>query len=138
MEQVPDAVAILAERNAALRFEHLPVSTVLATKRLILDLLGIAYPGFAARAVPELHSVLTATYGAAGNARIWGSAGRLPAPEAALLNSAAAHALDFDDTHDRGPCRRAFRDARAERHFRRAQCAGGPGGPVQPVPARRI
>lgn len=101
MEQAPDAVAILAERNAALRFESLPASTVLATKRLILDLLGIAYPGFAARAVPELHSVLTATYGAGGNARIWGSAGRLPAPEAALLNSAAAHALDFDDTHDR-------------------------------------
>ncbi|MFF8883201.1 MmgE/PrpD family protein [Streptomyces flaveolus] len=64
----------------------------------LLDLIGnslAAVPTDAAAAV----SAMTASWGGTPQATAIGTAKRLPAPAAALVNGTLAHSMDFDDTH---------------------------------------
>lgn len=73
-------------------------ATVAAARHGLIDTLGVALRGAAEPVVARtLAAVLP--WGS-GPARAIGHAGALPAPSAALVNGAAAHALDFDDNFD--------------------------------------
>jgi len=74
------------------------METVRATKRFVLDTLGVALAGTTMPGIPDV-ARLAARWGGLPEATIWGSTERVPAQNAALVNAAAAHALDFDDVH---------------------------------------
>jgi 2-methylcitrate dehydratase PrpD len=96
-----DPAAALAAHVAAARFEDLPAATVAATKRDLLDSLACALGGSGAAGIPELLKLLR-HWGGREEAPLLLVGGRLPAPAAAMVHGAMGHALDFDDTFDRG------------------------------------
>jgi 2-methylcitrate dehydratase PrpD len=61
----------------------------------ILDTIGVALAGAMEPAARAVHAVI-ADGGAVG-CRVWGTRQTAPAPDAALANGTAAHALDYDD-----------------------------------------
>ena len=89
----------LCETVARWRYEDLPPEVVRVLKSFLIDTLGVI--GGAARApgIPELHARLT-RWERDGAATALIGKRRLSPPSAALVNGAAAHALDFDDQHD--------------------------------------
>ena len=97
----PDPAQTLSEHVHRTAFSDLPAPTVTATRRDILDTLGATLGGSGAPGVAQV----------AGLARRWGGleesnvlvlGGKLPAPQAAMVNATMGHALDFDDTYDKG------------------------------------
>ncbi len=95
-----DPALALAEHVCQTTFAALPGSAVLATKRDILDTLGVALGGSVAPGVAELARVVT-HWGGRAESSLWLLGGRVPAPQAALVNATMGHALDFDDSLDR-------------------------------------
>jgi len=96
-----DPAQILAEHVVQTSYSALPAHARTSSKRDILDTLGAAIGGSVAPGIDTL----------AGMVRHWGGRGessllllgdRVPSPQAALVNAAMGHALDFDDTLDRG------------------------------------
>jgi 2-methylcitrate dehydratase PrpD len=69
----------------------------------LLDVLGCGLAAVGLDAGSAAAAVATAQGGAA-EAAVLGGPGRLPAALAALANGTRCHALDFDDTHERGIC----------------------------------
>src|ERR1700761_4728732 len=96
-----DPSAALAAHVAGSRFQDLPSTTVTATKRDLRDTLGCALGGRGPPAIASLVN-LSRRWGGAGEAGLLLLNERLPAPQAAFIHGAMAHALDFDDTYDRG------------------------------------
>jgi 2-methylcitrate dehydratase PrpD len=94
--------AQLADHIAALDFAVLPDRTVAATRRSLLDTIGVMLgaSGLAEEALPYRRHALD---GGAGPSRLIGLNGRVAPAAAALANGALAHALDFGDTFDEGP-----------------------------------
>ena len=91
----------IAAHAAGLRCESLPASTVHAFKRALLDHVTCALAG---SAMPVSRALLsyyeeTDTARAAG---VSGTGARLSAANAALVNGANTHGLDFDDGHTNG------------------------------------
>jgi 2-methylcitrate dehydratase PrpD len=85
----------LAEQWSNLTFADLPQKAIDVGKQCILDWMGCALAGSQERLVELLRQEL----GSPGPATLIG-AGRQASPrDAALINGAAGHALDFDDTH---------------------------------------
>lgn len=64
----------------------------------IVDLVGVAL-GALGDPTTEAVARTVEGWGGRGGATAFGSGAKLPAPQAALINGALAHALDFDDTH---------------------------------------
>src|ERR687885_4883 len=95
-----DPAFTLAEHVCQTTFAALPSSAVLATKRDILDTLGAALGGSVAPGVAELAGVVK-HWGGREESSLWLLGGRVPAPQAALVNATMGHALDFDDSLDR-------------------------------------
>src|SRR6266568_3804975 len=95
-----DPAFTLAEHVCQMTFAALPASAVRATKRDILDTLGAALGGSVAPGVAELSRVVK-HWGGREESSVWLLGGRVPAPQAALVNATMGHALDFDDTFDR-------------------------------------
>lgn len=91
----------IAAHFAALTFDALPPATVHATRRALLDALGVMLgaSGLGEDAPPYRQHAMTAD----GPARLLGFAARSTPSLAALANGALAHALDFGDTFDAGP-----------------------------------
>ena len=96
-----DPAQILAEHVAQTTYNDLPPEALTASKRDILDTLGAAIGGSPAPGIDTL----------VGMARHWGGRGestlllfgdQVPAPQAAMVNAAMGHALDYDDTLDHG------------------------------------
>ena len=96
-----DPALALAEHVCHTTFETLPEHAVVSSKRDILDTFGAALGGSVAPGIGQL----------VGLARRWGGreessllllGGRVPAPQAAMVNASMGHALDFDDTFDQG------------------------------------
>jgi 2-methylcitrate dehydratase PrpD len=94
-----DPAQAFAHHIAAARADALPAATVRATCRDILDTLGCMLGGSAAPGIDTLRT-LAARWGGREEATVLLAGLRVPAHQAALVNGAMAHALDFDDTHD--------------------------------------
>jgi 2-methylcitrate dehydratase PrpD len=88
----------LAERALELSYDDIP-EVVLEHARLhLLDTLGVAL----AAASTEFGRKITQaarSLGSGDESTVVGSAQRLPAPSAALINGTLIHALEYDDTH---------------------------------------
>jgi 2-methylcitrate dehydratase PrpD len=91
----------LAEHVCRTTFADLPKAAVIAAKRDILDTLGAMLGGSVAPGVAELAG-LVGHWSGREESTLLLMAGKVPAPQAALVNAAMGHALDFDDTLDRG------------------------------------
>ncbi len=97
---VPPVTERLARFAAGLSFDALPPAVVERVPLLLLDLAGIVVRGRDVDSTGPMVDALRALgqhHG--GTATVLGSATRWQPQAAALLNGAAAHSLDFDDTH---------------------------------------
>ncbi|RYY97885.1 MAG: MmgE/PrpD family protein [Comamonadaceae bacterium] len=91
----------LAEHAVRIRFADLPATTVAATKRSLLDALGVALAaGTMGEATPAFLDL--ARVSGTGPCKIIGHALHTAPAVAALVNGAMSHALDYEDTHDAG------------------------------------
>jgi 2-methylcitrate dehydratase PrpD len=88
----------LARFAAGIRDTGLPADLRHKIAGHLLDLLGNAVAAVGEKPAEAVHA-LAAEWGGAPTATAIGSAQRLPAPSAALVNGTLAHSLDFDDTH---------------------------------------
>jgi aconitate decarboxylase len=77
-----------------------PVAARDAAKKFVFDSIGVALAG---GVVPQSTLVLNAAraWGSGVDARVWGSAQRLPAPSAAMVNAFHIHNQEFDCVHER-------------------------------------
>jgi 2-methylcitrate dehydratase PrpD len=90
--------AVLARRAAALRYEDLPEDIRTLARQCLLDWLAVTLAG----AGEELSGILRAEAEEQGGkpvATLIGHSLRVPTQQAALVNGAASHALDFDDVN---------------------------------------
>lgn len=88
----------LAEQARTLRLSGIPETTLIWARQCVLDYIGCTLAG----ASDELVEILLAEMreqGGAEAATVLGHAGKLPVASAAIVNGAAAHALDFDDVN---------------------------------------
>lgn len=92
-----EATAAIASHVEALTFDDLPRIVIERAKLAILDTLGVAVAGSRETAV-ELVLRQARTGVTRGDATVLGHPEKLPAAAAALVNGAAAHVLDFDDS----------------------------------------
>lgn len=69
-----------------------------ATKKLLIDTIGVALAGSGAAGVEPTVN-LVRQWGGKAESTIWVFGDKLPSIHTAFLNSMMAHALDFDDTH---------------------------------------
>src|SRR6185503_13274376 len=88
----------LAQYWAAARYEDLPPESIRLAKRFLLDTLAAGIAG----ANTEVPSIVLRTVQASlgetgGSSVLWGRDTALPAPQAALVNGTASHALELDD-----------------------------------------
>ncbi|MDX2204230.1 MAG: MmgE/PrpD family protein [Hyphomicrobiaceae bacterium] len=84
---------------AQLHCADIPTGVLESAKRHLLDAIGLGVLGSAQPMPRNALAGILAMPGAAGSARVWGTATTLAAPYAALANGIACHAADFDDTH---------------------------------------
>ena len=94
-----DASSLFARNFFKTRYEDLPADVIVATKKEILDLLGVALGGSSQPGAKQVFELVKA-WGGREESSIIGSEQKVPAPSAALANAAMAHALDFDDVHE--------------------------------------
>jgi len=87
----------LAEFVASLEYERLPAEAVQTVKRGTIDCIGVLFAG-REEPVVRLTRELIRVDATAGEARVLFDRGFASAPESALVNGTAAHALDYDDT----------------------------------------
>ncbi|WP_167527736.1 MmgE/PrpD family protein [Desulfosarcina alkanivorans] len=95
----PSLEQLLVDHIAGTGFDDLDAQAVSCCKKLILDALGVTFPGRQAPGCPEIVDLL-ATWQTAQGASVFLSGIQAPPPLAAMANSAMMHALDFDDTLD--------------------------------------
>ena len=96
--QAVDLTRALAERAAMLRYDDLPEPVRELARQCVLDYLGCAVAGAGDPLVGILLDEMLEAGGAA-QAGVVGHRQLLPVLAAALVNGAAAHALDYDDVH---------------------------------------
>src|SRR5262245_13958085 len=85
---------------AEVAFDRLPEAAVKTTRLGFTDCIGTMIAGSPDPCVQILKETLAT--GHRGEATLYFSAERCPAPEAAWINGTAAHALDYDDVGQRG------------------------------------
>ncbi|MPZ60918.1 MAG: MmgE/PrpD family protein, partial [Propionibacteriales bacterium] len=91
----------LAEWAVSVRYEDLPVSTVHAVKRSVVDSVGCMARGSQHETVDVLLETVRSALGVdngSGEHRLVGRSQRLDIVNATLANGVMAHVLDFDDT----------------------------------------
>ena len=92
-----DAAAVLAAHVAAAR--TLPEASRRAAARLALDTIGAAIAAHDAAGLPGIRRVIEG-WGGRPDATVIGTGARVPAHNAALVNSALARAMELDDVHE--------------------------------------
>lgn len=100
-ERVDSLSSILACHVAALDCLDLDAAVIHAFRRAMVDYLACAFAGAEMPVTQALRSWAEAEGGNAA-ASVIATSLRLPAAQAAFVNGASAHALDFDDGHTRG------------------------------------
>jgi 2-methylcitrate dehydratase PrpD len=93
-----DLTRVLARKAAALEYDDLPGPARELVRQCILDYYGVALAGAGDELVRLLLDEMTEAGGTA-QASVIGHQTRMPALSAALVNGAAAHALDYDDVN---------------------------------------
>lgn len=88
----------IAELVSALSPDDIPQRAITVARHCLLDWVGVAIAGSDDDTVHILRDEALEQGGSA-QASIVGGPGRLPALQAALINGAAGHALDYDDVH---------------------------------------
>ncbi len=88
---------ILAARAAQLRYEDLPADVIRVCKQCVLDWLGVTLAAHRESLVDKLVAVAIEE-GAGDQAMLIGRGGKYARSQAALINGAAGHALDYDDS----------------------------------------
>jgi 2-methylcitrate dehydratase PrpD len=96
-----DAALAFAKNFVSVKYADLPPDVVEATKRQILDTLGVMLGGSSREGVKELVELIT-EWGGKPESTILGYGNKVPAPNAAQVNATMGHALDYDDLGD-GP-----------------------------------
>jgi 2-methylcitrate dehydratase PrpD len=96
-----DAALLFAKNFASVKYPDLPNPVVEATKRQILDTLGVMLGGSSREGVKELVELLT-DWGGKEESTILSYGCKVPSPNAAQANATMGHALDYDDLGD-GP-----------------------------------
>jgi 2-methylcitrate dehydratase PrpD len=94
-----DASYLFARNFVDTKYEDLPCDIVEATKKEILDLLGVALGGADQPGATHVCD-LVREWGGKEESSIIGCRQKVPAPNAAQANATMAHALDFDDVHE--------------------------------------
>ena len=100
-ESKVDPAQTLAAHICRTGLQDVPVNSLAATCRDVLDTFGAMLGGSGAPGIVELAS-LTRRWGGLEESTLAVLGGKMPAHHAALVNSAMGHALDFDDTYDKG------------------------------------
>jgi 2-methylcitrate dehydratase PrpD len=95
-----DPIELFVRNIARTRYDDLPAQAIQAAKTEILDLLAVTLGGSSASGVEELRQLFT-DWGGKSEATVMGWGDQLASFHAAQLNATMAHALDFDDVHDR-------------------------------------
>lgn len=97
-DSVNDITLVLSKLAIDTKIKEIPDTAFIAAKTAMLDALGCAFGGHEATGV---HAVLSLSkdWGGKGESTIWFDGTKVPAPEAAFVNSFMLHALDFDDYH---------------------------------------
>ena len=95
--------SILAEHAAAVQFEDLSPGAVEATKKSLLDAIGVTLAASGLGEGCKAFADLAAQAGGTPESTIIGFGKKVPAAMAALANGAMAHALDFEDAFDNAP-----------------------------------
>jgi len=96
--QATDLTHALAEQAGALTYDALPEPVHELARQCVLDYLGVGLAGADDELVRILFDEMREA-GGATQASVIGHTGRLPVLSAALVNGAAAHALDYDDVN---------------------------------------
>lgn len=96
-----DAIQPMAGHMLHTRFEDLPVAALAAARAQLRDAVGVALAGRNEDGVRQLRE-LAAVIGGKGESVVWGSGLRLPSHDAARINAAMTHALEYDDTFGPG------------------------------------
>lgn len=86
----------LARACRSFQFESLPPDVIFLGKQCVLDWIGVALAG-SGQPLAEILRAQVLEDGGAPQATLVGSGEAVSASQAALVNGAAAHALDFDD-----------------------------------------
>ena len=96
--KVERLTARVAEFVTNTQFEDIPAETIELGKKSILDGLGLALSGSKAETAPLILQYVASLGCGTMGASVLGSAEKLPARFAALVNGIAIHVDDFDDT----------------------------------------
>ncbi|MBK6317408.1 MAG: MmgE/PrpD family protein [Dehalococcoidia bacterium] len=98
MSDAPQApvTALLAEHCRGMRFETLPGEVIFSARQCLLDWLGVTLAG-AGEPLSRMLREDALADGGSPQATLIGSGERVTAKQAALVNGAASHALDYDD-----------------------------------------
>ena len=94
-----DFAAEYAKLAVKAKFRYLPPKTVEASKKLVLDALGVGLAGSVTDASKKV-TALVSRWGGIEESTLLYFGGQFPMINAVFANSALFHALDFDDTHD--------------------------------------
>lgn len=93
-----DPIFNLVRNVTQARYEAIPANVVEATKKEILDCLGVALAGSSASGVGELVE-LVKEWGGSKQSSVICYGLKVPAPNAAQANATMIHARDYDDGH---------------------------------------
>ncbi len=92
---------MLAKNVVETNYEALPAEAVEASKKQILDTLGVIVAGSTSNVLSEINGLvdLVKRWGGEEESTILAFGGRVPAPSAAFANGVMCVRRDFDDTH---------------------------------------
>ena len=93
----------LAEWAQGLAARDMPTTVMSNAALRVLDTIGCALAGSHEEHAPAMLGLVSRWKGS-GDSTIWGSSHTAAPPQAALVNGALAHGLDFDDTHADSVC----------------------------------
>lgn len=94
MRNLAETLAVWA---SGFNIRSAPTEVQDAAERCLIDVTGVMLAGASLRTLTDLHGFIMEEYGP-GPCTLFGHSETISAGGAALLNGAAAHALDFDDT----------------------------------------
>jgi 2-methylcitrate dehydratase PrpD len=98
-----DAATEFAKFTTELKYEDIPHRAVEATKKHILDLLGVAVAGSTFPGNKEIVE-LVRELGGKETSTIIAYGGKVSSIDAALANGSMANSVEFDDVYDEAPC----------------------------------